>query len=194
VDAVVLELRPPAATKAGHRHGNAVAEERIREFVGGEYRQVVGTVELVCGSLPAAEDAVQEALARAWEREARGEDIRSLGAWVTTVALNLARSQLRRRRTERRARDRLVPLARNIPDAPGAAGEAHAVREALRALPRRQREVTALRYYLGLDVNEIADHLGISDGTVKSLLFRARQTLAVALTDPPDEEDDDARA
>ena len=194
MDAVVLELRPPTATRAGRRHGNAVAEERIREFVGGEYRQVVGTVELVCGSLPAAEDAVQEALARAWEREARGEDIRSLPAWVTTVALNLARSQLRRRRTERRARDRLVPLARTSPDAPGAAGEAHAVREALRALPRRQREVTALRYYLGLDVNEIADHLGISDGTVKSLLFRARQALAVALADPAEEGDDDAGA
>ncbi|MGH8985178.1 MAG: RNA polymerase sigma factor [Acidimicrobiia bacterium] len=171
-----------------------MAEERIREFVGGEYRQVVGTVELVCGSLPAAEDAVQEALARAWEREARGEEIRSLAAWVTTVALNLARSHLRRLRTERRARDRLVPLARTAHDTPGAAGEAHAVREALRALPRRQREVTALRYYLGLDVNEIADHLGISDGTVKSLLFRARQALAETLTDPADKGDDDAWA
>lgn len=194
MDAVVLELGSPAATRTGRRHGNVVAEQRIREFVGGEYRQVVGTVELVCGSLAAAEDAVQEALARAWEREARGEDIRSLGAWVTTVALNLARSQLRRRRTERRARDRLAPLARAVPDAPGAAGEAHAVREALRALPRRQREVTALRYYLGLDVNEIAARLGISDGTVKSLLFRARQTLAAALTDDPAlDGDDDAR-
>ena len=50
-------------------------DDRLRAFVDGEYRQVVATVELVCGSLATAEDAVQEALARAWEREARGETI-----------------------------------------------------------------------------------------------------------------------
>ncbi len=172
--------------------GNHVElDDRIRAFVGEEYRQVVATVELVCGSLPTAEDSVQEALARAWEREVRGEDIRSLGAWVTTVALNLARSQMRRWRSERRARDRLVPLQQSLPDAPAASSEALAVREALRGLSRRQREVTALRYYLGLDVAEIAAQLGISDGTVKSLLFRARQSLAEALTD---EVEDHARA
>jgi RNA polymerase sigma factor (sigma-70 family) len=164
-------------------------DDRIREFVLGEYRQVVATVELVCGSLVTAEDSVQEALARAWEREARGEEIRSLGAWVTTVAMNLARSQMRRWRCERKARDRLLPLARTVPDGPAASGDAHAVREALRALPRRQREVTALRYYLGLDVAEISARLGTSTGTVKSLLFRARVALASALADKDEEPD-----
>jgi len=48
---------------------------------------------LVCGSMPAAEDAVQEALARAWERSERGQDIGSLPAWVTTVARNLLRDR-----------------------------------------------------------------------------------------------------
>jgi RNA polymerase sigma factor (sigma-70 family) len=170
------------------RRGSHVEPDRIRAFVAGEYRQVVATVELVCGSLPTAEDAVQEALARAWEQEARGKEIRSLGAWVTTVALNLARSQMRRWRCERRARDKLVPLQRVLPDSPALVGEAHAVREALRGLPPRQREVTALRYYLGLDVAEIAARLGISGGTVKSLLFRARQTLAAVLADLDDGE------
>jgi RNA polymerase sigma-70 factor, ECF subfamily len=184
-----LALEPSYASRSGLLTGSRVDDDRIRQFVGGEYRQVVAVVELVCGSLPTAEDSVQEALARAWEHEAKGAEIRSLGAWVTTVALNLARSQMRRWRCERRARDRLVPLQRAIPDAPSASGEAHAVREALRALPRRQREVTALRYYGGLDVAEIADRLGISTGTVKAQLFRARQTLAAALSD---EGDDDA--
>ena len=161
---------------------------RIREFVGGEYSRVVSTVELVCGSRPTAEDAVQEALARAWDRDAHGQDIHSLAGWVTTVALNLARSQMRRWRTEHRVRNKLAPLARVLPDAPAASGEAHAVREAVRALPRREREVIALRYYLGLDVAESAERLGIRPGTVKSLLFRARAKLAVALADPPDED------
>lgn len=160
-------------------------DERIRTFVDGEYRQVVATVALVCGSVATAEDSVQEALARAWERTARGEEIERLPAWITTVALNLARSQMRRWRSERRARTRLGALRPEIHDVTGASGEAYAVRQALLALPRRQREVTALRYYLGLDVREIAEQLGIAEGTVKAMLFRARQSLARTLDDGP---------
>jgi RNA polymerase sigma-70 factor (ECF subfamily) len=59
-----------------------------------------------------------------------------------------------------------------------------AIRDALRGLPTRQREVTVLRYYGGLDVREIASCLGIAEGTVKAMLFRARQSLADALRDP----------
>jgi len=131
-------------------------------------------------------------LARAWERLDRGDTIDRLPAWVTTVALNLARSTMRRWRCERRARVKLGALPPIAPDAAAASGEAHAVREALAALPRRQREVTALRYYLGLDVREIAEELGIAEGTVKAMLFRARQSLAAALGDPADEEVDRA--
>jgi RNA polymerase sigma-70 factor, ECF subfamily len=164
-------------------------DEQIRAFVAGEYRQVVATVALVCGSTATAEDAVQEALARAWEQTARGNKIDRLGAWVTTVALNLARSQMRRWRSERRARTKLGALRPEIHDVTGATGDAYAVRQALLDLPRRQREVTALRYYLGLDVRAIADHLGIAEGTVKAMLFRARQALAVALGDDDPDQD-----
>jgi RNA polymerase sigma-70 factor (ECF subfamily) len=158
-------------------------DARIEAFIDEDYRRVVATVEMVCGSLATAEDAVQEGLARAWERERRGESIDNLAAWVTTVSLNLARSQMRRWRTERKVLSRLVPLQRELPDAPSASAEAYAVRQALSALPRRQREVTALRYYLGLDVAAIADWLGIGEGTVKAQLFRARQALAAVLGD-----------
>lgn len=192
--AVVPEVsrpRAPGTVRVTRSAASSPAmEERLREFVDGEYRQVVATVELVCGSLATAEDSVQEALARAWERDARGEVIDRLAAWVTTVALNLAKSQMRRWKSERRAQVRLAPLQRDVPDAPGASGDAHAVREALRALPRRQREVTALRYYLGLDVAGIAAWLGISEGTVKAQLFKARQALALALRDDDLEDDD----
>lgn len=163
-----------------------VDDARLRGFIATEYRKVVATVELVCGSLPTAEDAVQEAMARAWERGARGEQIDKLAAWVTTVALNLARSQMRRWKSERRARDRMG-LPGIVPDTPAASADAHAVREALRALPRRQREVTVLRYYGGLDVEEIARTLGISAGNVKAVLFRARQALAATLSDDVDD-------
>ena len=166
---------------------SAVDDARLRAFIATEYRKVVATVELVCGSLATAEDAVQEAMARAWERGARGEEIERLPAWITTVALNLARSQMRRWKSERRARDRMG-LPGIVPDTPAASAEAHAVREALRELPRRQREVTVLRYYGGLDVEEIARTLGISAGNVKAALFRARKALASTLGPDADQE------
>lgn len=54
-------MRRRAQTLGGH-----VDDDRIREFVDGEYAKVVATVALVCGSVATAEDSVQEALARAW--------------------------------------------------------------------------------------------------------------------------------
>jgi hypothetical protein len=63
---------------------------------------------LMCGSYAAAEDAVQEALARAWERSERGQYIGSIPGWVTTVARNLLRDRFRRAMAEARARRRLA--------------------------------------------------------------------------------------
>jgi RNA polymerase sigma factor (sigma-70 family) len=48
---------------------------------------------------------------------------------------------------------------------------------AVRSLPRRQREVMVLRYYLDLSEAEIAEWLGISTGSVKTHASRATETL-----------------
>lgn len=142
------------------------------------YPRLVAAVALVSGSRPAAEDAVQEALLRAWERSERGERIESLNAWVSTVSLNIARSGIRRLAAERRARARLGSRA-GVTDP---AEEVRAdVERSLAALPRRQREVVVLRYYLGMDTKEVAEVLRIHEGTVKSTLFKARAALADAL-------------
>lgn len=122
---------------------------------------------------------MQEALARAWERGERGERIDSLPAWVTKVAMNLTRSGWRRLRAERRARDRLVE--RRPSDRVSAAGTRVDVERALAGLPRRQREVTVLRYFFGMSLGEIASALGVAEGSVKSSLHRARHALAAAL-------------
>jgi DNA-directed RNA polymerase specialized sigma24 family protein len=58
-----------------------VHAERIATFVASEYPRLVGAVAHLCGSRPAAEDAVQEALVRAWEELERGAEIDSLAAW-----------------------------------------------------------------------------------------------------------------
>jgi RNA polymerase sigma-70 factor (ECF subfamily) len=167
-----------------------VDEIAIREFLHTDYPGLVAAVALATGSRHAAEDAVQEALLRAWERSEKGEDIESLRAWVAAVALNLSRSGLRRLRSERRARSRLRDRAWTEDPAIGTERSVD-VRRALDALPRRQREAAVLRYYLQLDTREIAMALGINEGTVKSTLFRARAALAASLA--IEETDDDTR-
>ncbi len=153
------------------------------------YPRLVAGVALIAGSRAAAEDAVQEALARAWERSGRGEQIESLPAWVTRVAMNLSKSKLRRMRVEARHRDAVVLS----PVGDGGAETADSridIGRALADLPRRQREVTVLRYYLGLNVAEIAATLELNAGTVKTSLFRARKALASALGEPLEEAND----
>lgn len=162
-----------------------LSDADIREFLVTGYPRLVAGLALAAGSRAAAEDAVQEAVARAWERSQRGEPIDSLPAWVTRVAVNLTHSRWRHARVEARGRGRLgsFPVAADADDRMD-------VERALAALPRRQREATVLRYYLGLDVAEVAGALGVTEGTAKTTLFRARQALAAALGDHDEEAQD----
>ena len=147
----------------------------------------MAAVALIAGSRAAAEDAVQEALARAWERSERGERIESLPAWVTRVAMNLSKSRLRRMRVEAKHRADVAGVAA---DGGLRSDAAIDVGRALAALPHRQRQVTVLRYYLGLNVAEIARTLELNEGTVKTSLFRARRALAAVLGESAEEAND----
>jgi RNA polymerase sigma-70 factor (ECF subfamily) len=138
---------------------------------------LVNAVALASGSYSAAEDAVQEALVRAWMRSERGEHMESLPGWVAAVALNLTRSGWRRSMAERRARRRLPGGSATHPQS----DEEMDVARALEGLPRRQREVAVLRYLLEMSTSEVAAALGIAEGTVKSSLSRARTHLVEAL-------------
>ncbi len=154
-------------------------EAEIRGFLVRDYPRLVNAVALASGSYPAAEDAVQEALVRAWMRSERGERVESLPAWVAAVALNQTRSNWRRAMAERRARRRSPERSGSAASAPN---EEHLdVARALEMLPRRQREVAVLRYLLEMSTAEVAATLGITQGTVKSSLSRARAHLVEAL-------------
>jgi RNA polymerase sigma-70 factor (ECF subfamily) len=166
-----------------------VDEVELRDFLREQYARLVGALALVTGELASAEDAVQEAIVRAWERSDGGEEIIALDRWVATVAMNVSRSRFRRLRLERLARPRLA----DPPTAEGPTGDRLDVVRALAALPRRQREVTVLRYYLDLSTAEIADQMRTSEGTVKSQLSKARAHLVDALAiDENDQENSHA--
>lgn len=164
-------------------------EVELREFLRERYPRLVGAVALVTGDAASAEDAVQEAIVRAWERTERGEQIVALDRWVAAVAMNLSRSRLRRLRVERLARPKLVATPPVQPSA-----DRIDVARALTDLPRRQREVAVLRYFLDLSTEEIADQMRTSEGTVKSQLFKARAHLAETLSLVEDTDEENSHA
>ncbi len=155
-------------------------DSELRRLIEVAYPRLVAGLALISGSRAAAEDVVQEALARWWEHTARGRTIENPEAWMTTVAMNLARSRRRRILAERRARDRMPPGDPPTPPGPDAVD----VRRALAGLPRREREAVVLHYYFDLPVSAVADLQRVAEGTVKTSLHRARKSLARSLGEP----------
>lgn len=150
----------------------------LEVFVQHHSTRLVGALTLITGSRAAAEDALQDALVKAWHR--RDQEFESLTAWITVVATNNARSGWRRRQAEQRALDKVGGRAtRHSVDA--AAEPDEALHAALRALPERERQVAVLHYVLDQSVAQVAEALGVAEGTVKTLLSRARGHLAERL-------------
>ncbi|MFI6316748.1 sigma-70 family RNA polymerase sigma factor [Nonomuraea sp. NPDC050556] len=127
-----------------------------------------------------AEDLVAEAYAQAWGAWRKVRAHPAPRAWIVRTAFNTRVSWWRRRRRE-------VALAGHDAAAhQPAQGVDPALLAAVRRLPRRQREVVALRVFLDLDTEATARTLGIAPGTVTAHLARAvatlRADLATAIT------------
>jgi RNA polymerase sigma-70 factor (sigma-E family) len=138
---------------------------------------------LLTGDQPTAEDVVQEAflgLHRSWRRGRRPDDVLP---YLRTAVLNAARAAMRRHARQ----TALVRAAQPGPPVCSAEAEVmadadgRAVLAAVARLPRRQREVLALRYFLDLSEKQIAAMLGISRGTVASTTARGIAALAQKL-------------
>jgi RNA polymerase sigma-70 factor (sigma-E family) len=144
--------------------------------------RLVGALALHCGDRDVAEELAQETLARVWERWSSVSVMDSPASWTYRVGFNLAASRFRRRAAERRAHARAGHPDDHVPD-PAAAV---AVRDAVAALPPRQRAAVVLRYFADLSVDDTASVLGCAPGTVKSLTSQAitalRATFDVEVT------------
>jgi RNA polymerase sigma-70 factor (sigma-E family) len=154
-----------------------------------EHPRLVGALTIQVGDRAVAEELAQEALVRTWQRWDQVREMDNPTAWVFRVAFNLATSSLRRRGAERRARAR-VGAPTTTPDDGGTWGDRLAVRQAVAALPPRQRAALVLRTWVDLPVDDVAAVLGCAPGTVKSLTHQAVRSLRVALGDALDDADD----
>jgi RNA polymerase sigma-70 factor (ECF subfamily) len=138
----------------------------------------------LAGSRSAADDLVQETLAKAWKHRARFAPGTNLRAWLFTILRNTFRSQRRKLGREigddGRYADRLPTPARQH-----ARLEMMALRAALDRLPRDQRQAVVLVGIAGCSYEEAAARCATAEGTVKSRVNRARRRLALMLEFAP---------
>ena len=149
-------------------------EEAISTYENTLYRAALA----ILGDAHEAEDAVQDAFLRYWERAPDFPDAARERAWLLTVTVNGCRSRLRspwRRRT--------APL---LDAYPAEDPEERELLEAVQALPPRDRAVVHLYYYEGYQTAEIAAMTGQREGTVRSRLSRARDKLRRLLKGEPE--------
>ncbi len=139
---------------------------------------LVRQLHAMTGDLPEAQDCVQEAFARAWQRWDRIREYDAPEAWVRQVAWRLAVSRFRRVRVGSGLLRRHGPSA----DVPEISPDRVALVSALRRLPEVQRRAIVLHHLGGLSVDEIAAETGSPSGTVKARLARGRAALAALLT------------
>jgi RNA polymerase sigma-70 factor (sigma-E family) len=147
-------------------------DPHLAEICHREHPRLVGLLALYVGDRPVAEDLAQEAFVRLHQHWPRVRAMDSPGGWLTTVAMNLARSWWRRHFAHQRAQRRLASQPEGAAWAAEPA-DVLTVRAAVAALPERQRAALVLRYYAGLSVAETARQLHCAEGTVKSLTHNA---------------------
>ena len=127
-----------------------------------------------------AEDATQTTFLNAFRGLQRGVTPELEQAWLYKIAENVCltrvRTNTRRRRVE--SPTDLEPLQEFVAAPQREGDELNGISDALAALPEQQRRAILLREWQGLSYREIAAELGISQGAVETLIFRARRSLA----------------
>jgi RNA polymerase sigma factor (sigma-70 family) len=158
---MMLVMQRPGVRRSAA--GDAGFEAAFRQL----YPRAFGLAYRMLGNRAAAEDVAAETMAKALTRWDRLDPERVAG-WVLRVAANGAIDVLRKKgRT-------LVP---GVVDLEDSTTLRLALAEALRTLPRRQREAVALRFLSDLSEAETAEALGISAGSVKTHVHRGLAAL-----------------
>ncbi|MFF9431705.1 SigE family RNA polymerase sigma factor [Streptomyces sp. NPDC004288] len=154
--------------------------EEFEEFYAHTVARLTGQLYVMLGDLHEAQDVVQEAFVKGWDRRRQLDRDGRPEAWIRTVAWRLAVSRWRFRRRSSEAWRRGAPP----PTVEGPGPDHLVLVEALRGLPQQQRRTLALHYLCDLSVDQVAEETGLSAGTVKTHLSRGRAALAHRIEDP----------
>lgn len=166
-------------------------EDAFAELVGRHQHAVVGTVAKMLGDPVEAEDLAQQVFLRVWKSARRYQPTAKFTTWLFTITRNLVFNESRRRARHREVSiDALEHGPATLPqhEAAGRPDEEllqdelrRAVDAAIATLPENQRLAVVMRRYQETPYETIAEVLGTSVPSVKSLLFRARESLRVQL-------------
>jgi RNA polymerase sigma-70 factor (ECF subfamily) len=163
-----------AASQRGDRDAYGALVRRYQDRL---YRFILRMVS----SHDEALELAQEAFIKAWQALPGWQPEAQFQTWLFRIASNTAMDSLRRRKVvEFVAQDEDYEVAA---DAPGPEGQLQtrqrmrALESALNRLPPEQREIVLLRELEDMSYSDISEALGISEGTVKSRLARAREAL-----------------
>jgi RNA polymerase sigma-70 factor (sigma-E family) len=141
------------------------------EFVVSRGRSLLHSAYLLTGNVADAEDLVQSALAKTYQAWDRIEDRKALDGYVRRAMVNTHISWWRRRKVDEYPTDDIPDQP--VADSPVSSEQHDALRRAIERLPHRMRAAVVLRYFEDMTEAEVADVLGVSQGTVKSTVSRA---------------------
>jgi RNA polymerase sigma-70 factor (ECF subfamily) len=160
-------------------------EQAFRELVEATEDRVFGTIVRMLGSPEGAEDLAQKVYLRIWQARVRYEPTAKFSTWMFSIARRLVLNE--RRGRARRSAVFYDPLpdetireavSAGTPSEDASARElAEVIEQALAELPEEQRTAVVLRRYEEMPYEDIARVLDTTIPAVKSLLFRARETL-----------------
>ena len=144
-------------------------DDVVEDLITARGRALTGYAYLLCGNVEDAEDLVQDALVKTFARRRAGLQLDSAEAYVRRSILTLYLDGWRRRgRWATRRHLAVAPTSTEGPEA--RTGDRVDVVAALRQLPPQQKACVVLRFYEDLSVGEIAQRLGLADGSVKRYL------------------------
>ena len=158
------------------------ADDEFRAFYAREYSPLARYLWRLVDDAELAHDLAQESMVRLY---ARWRGVSEPRGYLYKVATNLARKAWRTRADEVVAVAGLAQLARVVGAAVEGPEITTAVRDAVRSLPKRLREVVLLHYFADLTVDDVAAATSRPSGSVKRQLSEARSALAAALAESP---------
>lgn len=157
------------------------ADDLVNDLFRAHAVPLVRVATLLLGDQPSAEDVVQDTFLRLYRGLPELRDPGKVVPYLRASVVNGCRSVLRARRRAALRRVQHEPPVWSAESAALDGEDRRVVLAAVARLPRRSREVLALRYYLDLPDHEIAAVLGVSRSTVTSTASRALAALGRAL-------------